>query len=153
MESIKLYTDGSSLGNPGPAGYGFVLEYKGYRKFGGDMLNTMTNQQAELIAVINGLNAITDESIPVEVFSDSEYVVKGANEWLMRWWANGFKTSKGKPVKNADLWRELSDTIDAFDQVHFTWVKGHNGNEWNEVADDIAHTSAKLAHERLAEFA
>jgi ribonuclease HI len=152
MDHIKLYTDGSSLGNPGPAGWGYVLEYKGFRKFGADSLKgPATNQLAELIAVFKGLKAISNPAIPVEVISDSEYVVKGASEWMADWKARDWRTAKGKKPANLGMWMRLDLILSQFNHVHFTWVKGHNGNQWNEYADELAHTAAELARERDTE--
>lgn len=142
---IKLYTDGSCLGNPGPGGWGYVLEYGDYRKFGADSMLDTTNNRQELYAVIHGLQAIKDKSIPVEVITDSKYVVRGVNEWIEKWKANNWKNSRGKQVTNKDLWEVLDTLLAEFDEVSFTWVKGHNGNMWNEYADELAYTAAGLA--------
>ncbi|MFU8772992.1 MAG: ribonuclease HI [Anaerolineales bacterium] len=142
---INLYTDGSCSGNPGPGGYGYVLEYHDTRKFGADGAMHTTNSRMELMAVIAGLNAITDRTIPVKVYSDSEYVVKGMNEWLTTWKAKNWKNSRKDEVSNRDLWECLDKLVSKFKFVEFCWVRGHNGNYWNEYADELAREGTEVA--------
>lgn len=136
LKQITLYTDGSSLGNPGPGGYGGILEYKGTRKeyFGGDP--DTTNNRMELQAVIEGLKLLK-EPCCVEVVSDSSYVVRAINEWLDGWIARGFKK-----VKNIDLWEAYIKTAEPH-RVHGTWIRGHNGHPENERCDELARNEAE----------
>ena len=142
---INLYTDGSCSGTPGPGGWRYVLEYGETRKVGRDGATHTTNNRMELMAVICGLHAIKDKSIPVTVHSDSEYIVKGMNEWRHDWKAKGWKNSRGQDVSNRDLWEHLDHQIKGFKSVTFLWVKAHNGHSWNEFADEIAREGTEIA--------
>lgn len=133
---ITLYSDGSSLGNPGPGGYGGILEYNGRtREYAGGEAHT-TNNRMELRGVIEGLKLLK-EPCDVEVVSDSSYVIKAINEWLEGWQKRDFKK-----VKNPDLWREYLD-VAAPHHVHGTWVRGHNGHPQNERCDTLAREEAE----------
>lgn len=136
MKHIHLFSDGSSLGNPGPGGYGTILRFKDKEKIlrGGE-LNT-TNNRMELLGVIEGLKALK-EPCDVTIVSDSSYVVKGINEWLTSWIQRSFKK-----VKNPDLWEEYI-SISKPHKVVATWVKGHAGHEENERCDKIAREEAE----------
>lgn len=118
-KTINLYTDGSCLGNPGPGGYGYVLEWGDYRIFGADGMTETTNNRQELYAVIYGLNRIEKRDVPVVVFSDSDYVVKGVSTWLDKWKARDWKNANNKPVKNKDIWEMLDELINEFDDIKF----------------------------------
>ena len=111
MKTINLYTDGSCLGNPGPGGWAYVLEWGDYRILGADGMAETTNNRQELYAVIYGLERIEDKSRPVIVYSDSEYVVKGVSQWLARWKANGWKNARKREVVNRDLWEYLDQLL------------------------------------------
>ncbi|MFT7879295.1 MAG: ribonuclease HI [Sulfurimonas sp.] len=141
-KQITLYSDGSSLGNPGPGGYGGILEYKGKRKeyFGGE--THTTNNRMELRAVIEGLKLLK-EPCSVEVVSDSSYVVKAINQWLEGWKAKGFKK-----VKNVDLWEAYLEAAEPH-QVHGTWIRGHDGHPENERCDDLARGEAERIKQSL----
>ncbi len=135
-KQITLYSDGSSLGNPGPGGYGGILEYQGKRKeYSGAEPHT-TNNRMELRGVIEGLKLLK-EPCRVEVVSDSSYVTKAINEWLPGWVKKDFKK-----VKNPDLWREYLE-VSAPHQVTGTWVRGHNGHPENERCDMLARQEAE----------
>lgn len=140
MKKISLYSDGSSLGNPGPGGWGTILKYKTNEKrvSGGNPLTT--NNQMELTGVIEGLKLLK-EPCEVEVISDSKYVVQAINEWLEGWVRNGFKTASKKPVKNLELWQEYLE-VSKQHKVLGTWVKGHAGHEENEICDKLARDEA-----------
>jgi len=141
LKSVTLYSDGSSLGNPGPGGYGGILEYKGKRReFSGGEAHT-TNNRMELRGVIEGLKMLK-EPCAVEVVTDSSYVAKAINEWLPGWVRRDFKK-----VKNPDLWREYLAAA-APHRVHATWVRGHAGHPENERCDELARTEAERQKEQ-----
>ena len=134
---VEIYTDGACKGNPGPGGWGALLRYKGQEKclYGGE--RETTNNRMELMAVIRALEALKRPS-RVRITTDSQYVKKGITEWINNWKRNGWKTSAKKPVKNADLWRELDDFAQSHN-VSWAWVKGHSGHPENERADQLAN--------------
>ena len=150
-KTINLYTDGSCLGNPGPGGWGYVLEWGDYRIYGADGMAETTNNRQELYAVIYGLSRIEKRDVPVVVYSDSDYVVKGVAQWLDKWKARNWKNASGKPVKNKDIWETLDELINEFDDIKFKWVKAHNGNQWNEYADELARSAAELTKSKVLE--
>lgn len=130
---IYLYTDGAAKGNPGPGGYGIVLEAGKHRKELSRGFRNTTNNRMELLAVIEGLRALKKEGQTVEVVSDSKYVVDAINKgWLRSWVQKGFK---GK--KNVDLWKQLIPLLQKH-RVNFHWVKGHNDHPQNERCDRLA---------------
>ena len=137
MKKVKLYADGSSLGNPGPGGWGAILEYNGIQKqFSGGEKNT-TNNKMELTAIIEGLKKLK-EPCEVEIISDSNYVVKAINEWLDSW----IKTNwKNKKVKNIELWEKYLE-VSKPHKIKATWIKGHNGHRENEICDKLAKKEA-----------
>lgn len=134
---VELYTDGACRGNPGPGGWGVVLRYRGREKtlHGGDALTT--NNRMELLAAIEGLEALTRPS-RVRVTTDSQYVQKGITEWLPGWKRRGWKTSGRTPVKNVDLWQRLAEAAGRH-EVEWCWVRGHTGHPENEQADALAN--------------
>jgi ribonuclease HI len=136
-EVVELFTDGACKGNPGPGGWGAVLRYNGREKdlCGGER-NT-TNNRMELLAVIEGLNALK-RPCQVAITTDSQYVKQGITQWIHNWKRNGWKTAAKKPVKNSDLWRALDEAV-ARHQVTWHWVKGHSGHPENERADQLAN--------------
>ena len=147
---VKIYTDGAARGNPGPGGYGAVLEYidtkgqlhvkelsAGYRK--------TTNNRMELMGVIAALEAL-NRPCDVTLYSDSKYVVDAFNQhWVDSWIRKGWKRGKNEPVKNVDLWQRLLKAK-APHQVRFVWVKGHDGHPQNERCDQLATTAADGSH-------
>lgn len=141
-DRVLIYTDGSSIDNPGPGGYGVVLSYKGRRKELSKGFQKTTNNRMELRACIAGLRALKKNS-KVTIFSDSKYVVDSiTNGWAQRWQLNGWKTESKKIVENADLWRDLLMEIKKHD-VEFVWVKGHAGKRENECCDELAQQAAR----------
>ncbi len=134
---INIYTDGACKGNPGPGGWGAVLEYDGTEKelFGGE--RSTTNNRMELTAVIEALAALK-RPCRIVLHTDSQYVQKGITEWIHGWKARGWKTASKEPVKNADLWRKLDAAIASHD-IRWVWVKGHAGHNGNERADALAN--------------
>ncbi len=141
MKQISIYSDGSSLGNPGPGGWGTILRYGDHEKriSGGEAMTT--NNRMELRGVIEGLKALR-EPCNVTVYSDSSYVVKAINEWLPAWIARDFKK-----VKNPELWREYLEAAKPH-RVKAVWVKGHAGHAENEACDQMARAEAATYKER-----
>ena len=142
MKTVTLYTDGACSGNPGPGGWGAILEYMGHkREMSGGERDT-TNNRMELTAVIRGLSALK-EPCEVEICSDSKYVVSAINEgWLRSWIKNNWKKSDKKPVLNVDLWQKYIEAS-AKHTLKFIWVRGHNGHAYNERCDEIAVAEAE----------
>ena len=133
---VVIHTDGACSGNPGPGGWGAVLQYGGKeRELKGGELAT-TNNRMELMAAIQALEALTRDC-KVELHTDSQYVQKGIHEWIHGWKKRGWLTADKKPVKNEDLWKRL-DAARLRHQVDWRWVKGHAGHELNERADQLA---------------
>lgn len=135
MKHIYLFSDGSCLKNPGPGGYGTILRYKNKEKIisGGEEITT--NNRMELLGVIEGLRSLK-ESCFVHIVSDSNYVVKGINEWLKNWIKKDFKN-----VKNIELWQEYIK-VSTDHKIEANWIKGHSGHEENERCDQIAKNEA-----------
>jgi ribonuclease HI len=133
---VTIHTDGACSGNPGPGGWGAILEWNGQEKelCGGE--GATTNNRMELMAAIQALESLT-KPCKVELHTDSQYVMKGISEWIHGWKRKGWKTADGKPVKNDDLWKRL-DTARLRHEVDWRWVKGHAGHELNERADALA---------------
>lgn len=143
---VIIYTDGSSRGNPGPGGYGTVLEYtdpKGQlhtREYSGGYRQT-TNNRMELLGVITGLEAL-NRPCQVDIYSDSQYVVKAFNEnWIQGWLQKNWKLGTKNPVKNIDLWKRLLQAMSPH-SVQYHWVKGHAGHPQNERCDTLATQAA-----------
>ena len=134
---VELYTDGACKGNPGPGGWGALLRYGDKEKelCGGE--SDTTNNRMELMAVIEGLKALS-RSCEVILTTDSKYVMQGINDWLAGWKRNGWKTAAKKPVKNQDLWQALDEQC-ARHKIEWGWVKGHAGHAENERADELAN--------------
>jgi ribonuclease HI len=146
--TVELFTDGACSGNPGPGGWGVILRFKGTEKemCGGE--RQTTNNRMEMMAVIQGLNALT-RSCTVDVYTDSQYVQKGISEWMRGWKARGWKTADKKPVKNEDLWRALDEAA-ARHKVSWHWVRGHAGHAENERADALARQGLRETLDRPA---
>ena len=137
MSGVVIYTDGACRGNPGPGGWGALIkDGSGQRELSGAE-NETTNNRMEMTAAIMALKALPD-GCAADLYTDSEYVMKGLNEWLPGWKARGWKTAAKKPVKNQDLWQDL-DEANARRKVRWHWVKGHAGNDGNEYVDRLAN--------------
>ena len=136
---INIYTDGACSGNPGPGGWGAYIDNAGVVTELSGREEDTTNNRMELKAVIEALNSFTSKS-NLNLYTDSKYVMDGSSKWIENWKKNGWKTAQKKAVKNQDLWIEL-DKLVHFHQIHWVWVKGHDGNLGNERADYLA-TSA-----------
>ncbi len=135
--TIEIYTDGACRGNPGPGGWGVVLQAgKHYREMHGGEHET-TNNRMELMAAIEALNALKGAS-DVVLHTDSKYVMNGITDWIENWKKRGWKTASKKPVKNQDLWQALDEARERH-TVDWRWVKGHDGDPGNERADELAN--------------
>ena len=137
---IKIYTDGSCLGNPGNGGWAaIIIDDKKKTKIKGSKKDT-TNNQMELLAPIRALKKIPKGS-NVQIFTDSKYVKSGITEWIHNWKKNGWKTANKQPVKNKDLWTELDLLTNEF-KIKWIWVKGHSTDSLNNEVDLIAREAA-----------
>lgn len=136
MKRVVAYTDGACSGNPGPGGWGAVLRYGRHeKKLSGGERET-TNNRMELMAAIQALEALK-RPCKIALHTDSRYLQQGVLEWMSRWKANGWRTASKKPVKNRDLWERLDAALGDH-QIEWHWVKGHSGDEGNELADQLA---------------
>jgi ribonuclease HI len=137
MKPVRAFTDGACSGNPGPGGWGAVLQFGDHeRELHGGAEDT-TNNRMELTAAIEALKALS-EPCRVSLTTDSTYVKDGITQWLTNWKRNGWRTAAKKPVKNQDLWQAL-DREAARHEVDWRWVKGHSGHPENERADRLAN--------------
>ena len=137
MPEVEIFTDGACRGNPGPGGWAALLRSQGVEKMFSGAEQETTNNQMELMAAIQGLEALKRTS-SVVLTTDSQYVRQGITQWIHGWKRNGWKTSQKQPVKNKMLWQRL-DTAVAKHQVEWHWVKGHSGHEENERVDMAAN--------------
>lgn len=142
MREVEIHTDGACRGNPGPGGWAAILSSRGREKelFGAEELTT--NNRMEMMAAIRALEALKRPA-SVTLYTDSVYLMRGVTEWMEGWKRRGWKTSSRKPVKNRDLWEQLSDVIAQHD-IEWVWVKGHSGHPGNERADQLANTALDL---------
>lgn len=137
-KSLVIYTDGACSGNPGPGGWGVLMQFgeKEQVFYGGEA--DTTNNRMEMMAAIEALKAVNPKfKGDITLWTDSTYVLKGITEWIHGWKKRGWKNSQKKAVKNSDLWKEL-DEINANFDVTWKWVKGHAGIDGNERADALA---------------
>jgi ribonuclease HI len=134
---VIIHTDGACKGNPGPGGWGVLLQWNGHEKelFGGE--RDTTNNRMELTAVIQALSALKSRC-RVAVYTDSEYVRNGITTWIHSWKQRGWRTADRKPVKNVELWQRL-EALAAQHDVQWHWVRGHDGDPGNERADALAN--------------
>jgi ribonuclease HI len=140
MDKIQIWTDGSSLGNPGPGGWGVVMRFRDRVKelSGGEKFTT--NNRMELLAVIEAIEAIKVDKYPIEIYSDSKYVIDSINKgWVFNW--NKKANFGGK--KNEDLWKRFLKAYNGLNNISFNWVKGHNGDPGNERCDQLATNESK----------
>ena len=145
---IRMYTDGACLGNPGPGGWGIVVERGGARihtAFGHEP--ETTNNRMELQAIIEAYHyaerEMPESEATVTIHTDSQYAVNGINDWMQGWIRQGWRKSNGKPVVNQDLWLELEGLRRARELIRVEWVRGHAGNAGNELADQLAKQGAQ----------
>lgn len=135
MDKLYIYTDGSCLGNPGPGGWGVVMKFRDkVKELSGGESNS-TNNRMELTSVIEALESVKSTKWPVEIYTDSKYVVDAVNKgWVFYW--NKKQNMSGK--KNPDLWKRFLNIYSKYDNIKFIWVKGHNGHPENERCDLLA---------------
>ena len=137
MKVVTLYTDGACSGNPGPGGWGAILEYNGHELALSGGERDTTNNRMELTAVIRGLQRLKEPCI-VELYSDSKYVIDALQKgWAVGWKKRGWIRSDKKPALNPDLWEQLLD-LTSRHELHYHWIKGHAENEKNERCDQMA---------------
>jgi ribonuclease HI len=154
---ITIYTDGSSRGNPGPGGWAaIIMDEARAVELGGAEAHT-TNNRMELMGAISALEyASTLSPEPIELFTDSEYVMKGITQWVAGWQKRGWRTASKKPVLNQDLWQRLILAADG-KEIAWQYVAGHSGHEFNERCDEIATsmadgTQVTLYHGRRSDY-
>jgi ribonuclease HI len=141
MKTVKLFTDGACIGNPGPGGWACILRYRDIeREMWGSETHT-TNNRMELVAAVRGLEALK-ERCEVEVVTDSEYLKNGITVWVQNWKRNGWRTSTKKPVVNQDLWKEL-DELNSRHETKWSWTKGHATHPENNRCDELATRAAR----------
>jgi ribonuclease HI len=140
-QRVRVHTDGACSGNPGPGGWGAVLEYDGHRKELKGAEEHTTNNRMELMAAIAALEAMT-RRVPLDLYTDSRYLKDGITLWIVDWKRRGWKTADKKPVKNRDLWQRL-DTLVADHEIAWHWLKGHAGHPENERADQLARDAIR----------
>jgi ribonuclease HI len=138
LPHVELYTDGACSGNPGPGGWAFILKHPASdtEKEGSGGEPSTTNNRMELISVIKGLESL-DRPCHVDLFSDSQYVVKGLREWMDKWKKKGWKRGRNDPVMNVELWQRL-DELRKTHTLRCHWVRGHNNHPQNERCDRLA---------------
>ena len=141
MKKVRLITDGSCLGNPGPGGWACILRHGKYEKEMYGYAPQTTNNRMELTAAIEGLRALK-ERCHVEIVTDSEYVKNGITTWIHGWKRKNWMTSTKKPVVNRDLWEEL-DRLVLGHQTEWVWTKGHASHEDNNRCDELAQRAAR----------
>jgi ribonuclease HI len=133
---VVIHTDGACSGNPGPGGWGAILQWGPHtRELKGGEAHT-TNNRMELMAAIVALETLK-RPCDIDLHTDSQYLRQGITGWIHGWKRNGWKTAEKKPVKNADLWQRLDAAVDRH-TVHWHWLRGHAGHDLNERADELA---------------
>jgi len=143
---VEVFTDGACLGNPGPGGWAYIVRRDGSEREGSGGEDHTTNNRMELTAVIEALRSLEGPSA-VTLVADSEYVLKGINEWMAGWKRRGWRKSDKKPVLNADLWQTL-DALLAAHEVTVSWTRGHTGHAENERCDALASAEAARRQRR-----
>ena len=149
MNKMEIYTDGSSLGNPGKGGWGAILIGKNNVVEIGEAVDDATNNQMELLAIYKALELLSERDVnnyEITLYSDSAYCVNGLNEWVINWQKNEWKKSDKKDVLNKDLWQDIlrvREFAEVDNKLFFEHIKAHNGHIYNERVDDIARESAE----------
>tara|TARA_B100000902_G_scaffold377958_1_gene410718 strand:+ start:367 stop:810 length:444 start_codon:yes stop_codon:yes gene_type:complete len=146
MPEVEIFTDGACRGNPGPGGWAALLRSQGVEKMLSGAEQETTNNQMELMAAIQGLEALKVAS-SVVLTTDSQYVRQGITQWIHGWKRNGWKTSQKQAVKNKTLWQRLDVAVEKH-QVAWHWVKGHSGHEENERVDTAANDAIDVMQAR-----
>ncbi|MCU7497336.1 MAG: ribonuclease HI [Ignavibacteria bacterium] len=142
LKHVTIFTDGGSLGNPGPGGYAAIVEYKDRRRELSQGYRLTTNNRMELMAAITGLSALK-ERCKVTLYTDSQYLVNGIMKgWAKRWQSKGWMRNKTEKAENVDLWEKLLGLI-AYHEVEFKWVRGHAGHTENEMCDQLCKQAAQ----------
>ena len=139
---IKIYTDGSCIGNPGKGGWAAIIFKNNEKKILKGSKDLTTNNQMELTATVKALEYISTKD-KIQIYTDSKYVKQGITEWITKWKINGWKTSKKEKVKNKDLWLEL-DNLTSKNSIEWVWVKAHSDNDLNNEVDLLARKEAGL---------
>lgn len=146
-----IHTDGACRNNPGPGGWGVVLQLEAEgqiikeKDLSGATVAETTNNRMELSAVLGGLRRLKDKTIPITVRSDSKYVINGMSRWLEGWKQNGWRTSSKTSVLNMDLWLELDQLCETLGPISWVWVKGHSGDPMNDRCDWLANQAIDKA--------
>jgi ribonuclease HI len=139
MKKIDIFTDGACSGNPGIGGWGAILHYNSVVKELSGAQELTTNNRMEMMAAIEALKALK-EPCEINLYSDSQYVIKGMTEWIDGWVKKNWRTADKKEVKNNDLWQEMLK-LAKIHQMHWHWVKGHAGHPQNERCDELARNA------------
>ena len=141
MKTVEIHTDGACRHNPGPGGWGALMDFgdKTQELYGGDEITT--NNKMELTAVIKALEYLT-EPHQIVLTTDSKYVIGGINDWMDNWKKRGWRNAKGEPVKNKELWERL-DELNLSKNINWSWVKAHNVDEFNNQVDILARKAAE----------
>ncbi len=145
MKRVTIFTDGACEGNPGPGGWAAVLISGTHRREISGYDPATTNNRMEMTAALEALRSLKDRCA-VDLHTDSQYVRNGMEQWLAKWKRNGWRTAGKKEVKNADLWEALDHAAQAH-EVHWHWVRGHDGNVENERCDELANEAIRRARE------
>jgi len=147
--TVIIYSDGGSINNPGPGGYGAVIIRGNDIKEIAEGFRLTTNNRMELLGVISALMAIGSTSLPIQVYTDSRYVVNGMSKgWARSWKKKGWRKSNNEPALNSDLWEKLLQ-LDNKLKIQYNWVKGHAGNYYNERCDELAVQSARSNNQKI----
>ena len=141
MKQVTIYTDGSSLGNPGSGGWAALLIYQNNHKEIFGYQDNATNNQMELLAAIKALEALKTKCI-VNLYTDSIYLKNGITKWIHNWLKNNWQSANKKIVKNQDLWQKLYQ-LTLKQEINWHWVKAHNGHKYNEKVDYLARNAAE----------
>jgi len=149
LPHVDLFTDGACSGNPGPGGWAYILHHRDRDTeiVASDGERQTTNNQMELLAVINGLKRLK-KPCRVDLYSDSQYVVKGLQSWMEQWKAKGWRRGRREAVKNLALWKEL-DALRQIHRVNATWVQAHGDHPENERCDQLAVAAAERFRESV----
>ena len=139
---IKIYTDGSCIGNPGPGGWAAIIRYGDKQNIISGKKKNTTNNQMELMAAIKALVFLKKKQ-KIRIYTDSNYVKEGITNWIKIWEKNNWKTANKKKVKNVELWIKLN-TLSNFHNIEWQWVKGHSGDPMNNMVDKLARKAALI---------